>query len=64
MNFLTNEIKNNFNMMEEDQLKDKDQLKEAIQFRERFDSFKSGGNYTSDRALSEEINPQQFKKYS
>ena len=52
MNFLTNEIKNNFNMMEEDQLKDKDQLKEAISFRERFDSFKSGGNYASDRALS------------
>lgn len=57
MNFLTNEIKNNFNMMEEEQLKDQNKLKEAIQFRERFDSFKSGGVYESDRALSEEINP-------
>ena len=56
MNFLTNEIKNNFNMMEENQLKDQKEVKKAIEFRERFDSFKSGGGYESDRALSQEIN--------
>lgn len=57
MNFLTNEIKNNFNMMEEEQLKDPQQLKEAIAFRDRFDSFKAGGSYESERTLSQEINP-------
>jgi hypothetical protein len=37
MNFLTNEIKNQFNMMEESQLKDQKKLKEAVNFKEKFD---------------------------
>ena len=44
--------------MEEDTLKDPKKLKEAIEFREKFDSFKSGDKYTCERKLSEDINPQ------